>query len=190
MCGRLNIVADPLMQWINDYFGMSFIAATNTDLRPTQQVATISRIDKSLAQLDLAWGIKPAWSKKLIINAQAETAASKKTFKNAFAMHRCLVPCTGWYEWKDEGGARKQQYSFTHAEGHPFLMAGIWFTSDDTSQLVTLTTQPNQKCLEIHKRMPVFILPSDANTWLSSSPESVQPLMTAIDSELIQIERC
>jgi len=190
MCGRLNVIDDPLAKWVSDHFGISFTTESNFDLRPTQEIATISRISESVQQIDTTWGIKPSWSKKLIINAQSETAATKKTFKNAYARNRCMIPCTGWYEWRDEGGERKQRYSFTHADGLPFLMAGIWFQSEGKPQLVTLTTHPNEKCFEIHKRMPVLIMPEDTECWLSSEVESIQPLLLPVVNELIRIEKC
>lgn len=199
MCGRLNIEEDPLVKWVNHFFGMTFTPKINADLRPTQEVSTIIYQDDALQQLDTQWGIRPGWSKKPIINAQGETASSKKTFKMAFKNHRCLVPCTGWYEWRDEGGPQKQRYSFTHAEGQPFLMAGIWFQSISlpekggpqkaTSQLVTLTTHPNERCGEIHKRMPVLIMPEDAGAWFNGTTEAIQPLIDPIDDKLVKIEK-
>jgi putative SOS response-associated peptidase YedK len=50
------------------------------DIRPSMQVTTISQKNKQPEQSTMTWGIKPSWSKKLIINAQSETAAQKKTF--------------------------------------------------------------------------------------------------------------
>ena len=189
MCGRLNVKDDPLVKWVNDYFGVSFMTESNSDLRPTQEIATIARISESIQQINTTWGIKPSWSKKPIINAQSETVATKKTFKIPFANNRCIIPCTGWYEWRDEGGARKQKYSFTHADGLPFLMAGIWFENEGKPQLVTLTTNPNEKCSEIHNRMPALIMPEDAECWLSSEIETIQPLLLAVENELIHIEK-
>ncbi|WP_459781960.1 SOS response-associated peptidase family protein [Photobacterium sp. R1] len=28
------------------------------------------------------------------------------TWSNAMQTHCCIVPCSGWYEWLDEGGAK------------------------------------------------------------------------------------
>lgn len=188
MCGRLNVIKDPLTSWIGEALGISFDTVTNNDLRPTQSVDTIAHIEGSYIQLGTTWGIKPNWSKKIIINAQGETAAEKKTFKRAFASQRCLVPCTGWYEWKAGGGNKKQKYSFTHADSIPFFMGGIWFESELGTELVTLTTEPNKKCADIHKRMPVIIHPDEIDLWLQGSPEGVQALINPIDQKLIKLE--
>ena len=112
----------------------------------------------------------------MIFNAKAETVAEKKTFKEAYAQNRCLVPCSGWYEWRDEGGPRKQKYYFSAANNEPLLMAGIRFDEEDTKKLVTLTTDANQDCLPYHARMPVFIAADAISQWFHV-PEIPQLLM-------------
>jgi len=42
-----------------------------------------------------------------------------------------------------------------------------------TPQLVTLTTAPNDKCGQYHKRMSVIVLPENAVYWLQSSVEQL-----------------
>ncbi|OUS30209.1 hypothetical protein A9Q99_06970 [Gammaproteobacteria bacterium 45_16_T64] len=195
MCGRLNVTTDPLVEWLRETLGISFSIESNTDLRPTETIATLATINGQPQQLNTQWGIKPSWSKKLIINAQGETAASKKTFASAFAHQRCLIPVTGWYEWSSnpETG-KKDKYAFSHPEGKPLLMAGIWFansaqTSNNLPQLVTLTTQPTAQCNEIHHRMPVIISPENTNHWLTDSATNVRPLMTADESIILSIKK-
>ncbi len=61
--------------------------------------------------MDLSWGIKPSWAKRIIINAQAETVSIKPTFTHSFEKHRVIVPCSGWYEWREEQG-KKVKYLF------------------------------------------------------------------------------
>jgi len=153
MCGRMNVNADPIVEWIYRLLDIPFSTTSNDDLRPTQEVATIATLNGDIQQLDTTWGIKPSWSKKLLINAQGESVSIKKTFQDSFKTRRCLVPCTGWYEWRDEGDSTKQKYLFTQANGDPLLMAGIWYDNSEISQLVTLTTEPNDKCAKIHKRI-------------------------------------
>ena len=127
--------------------------------------------------------------KNLIINAQAETVAGKPTFKQAFSSQRCIVPCTGWYEWRDEGGPRKQQYAFSHKDGIPFLMAGIWFDQANHAELVTLTTKPLDRCAEIHHRMPLLIDPEHVELWLNGPTAELAPIMTTNCEDHIAIRR-
>lgn len=180
MCGRLNIVDDPLCRLVTEQLGLAFHAATNQDLRPTQEVQVVSAAGAEMQQLTTHWGIQPNWAKRLLINAQAETVASKPTFKRAFAEHRCLVPCSGWYEWQAQAGqARKTKFLFHEAAGMPLYMAGIFYPSADGAQLVTLTTAPTEQCATYHHRMPLLIRPSEAQFWLRSRADELDPLLVA-----------
>ena len=190
MCGRFTVNNDQVDPWVMDNWDIEFSSSTNLDLRPTQTVSTIIQSDGLLRQLDTKWGIKPVWSKKLIINAQAETANIKKTFSHSFQHRRCLVPCSGWYEWRSEGGSRKQKYLFQASNQKPILMAGIWFEQEDTPQLVTLTTRPNSKCAEYHRRMPVIINPEEVDYWFNSTVGNLQAQTEAVASEFVSISKC
>ncbi|MFB2682814.1 SOS response-associated peptidase [Shewanella mangrovisoli] len=177
MCGRLSIDGLILAQSVKQQLGVPFNPQTNLDLRPTEQVSTLVLSDGQLQQQDCTWGIKPAWSKSLLINAQSETVTEKKTFAAAFAKHRCLVPCFGWYEWRDEGGKRKQKYLFSNPDDQPLYMAGIFYPFDDGAQLVTLTTSPTEQCRAYHSRMPLLIDQADIGFWFQSAPTMLDALL-------------
>src|SRR5690606_28635007 len=147
-------------------------------LRPTDPVATLADSAEGLRQLNTRWGIRPTWSKRPIINAQAETAAEKPTFSQAFRERRCLVPCTGWYEWRDEGGARKTPYLFEPKDGDGFLMGGIWYPAEGrVAELVTLTTEATLFCADYHHRMPLLVPPECAEEWIQGDPDSLGHLL-------------
>jgi putative SOS response-associated peptidase YedK len=51
------------------------------------------------------WGLVPFWAKDAsgggrLINARAETVATKPAFRRAFAKRRCLIPADGYFEWQ------------------------------------------------------------------------------------------
>ncbi len=190
MCGRFIVNSKQVEPWVMDNWDIKFSTSTNLDLRPTQLVSTIIQSDGSLHQFDTKWGIKPAWSKRLLINAQAETANSKKTFAHSYHHRRCLVPCSGWYEWRSEGGSHKQKYLFQASNEQPILMAGIWFEHEDTPQLVTLTTRANSRCAEYHQRMPVIIKRDEMSYWFDSAADNLQVQTEAVSSELLSITKC
>ncbi|WP_416308524.1 SOS response-associated peptidase [Neptunicella sp. SCSIO 80796] len=186
MCGRLNVIDDPLVKWVGLVLGIDFGVTTNPDLRPTQDVSAVINTSAGYQQLDTTWGIKPGWSKSLLINAKAETVATKRTFANAFHKHRCLIPVNGWYEWRDEGGARKQKYLFSAFDDSPMLMAGIYYPNETGSQLVTLTTRANTNCAEIHNRQPVIIPADDIDYWFGARTEDLNPLLEPLSAEKIK----
>ncbi|OUR75528.1 hypothetical protein A9Q75_17930 [Colwellia psychrerythraea] len=206
MCGRMNFDSKH-SKIISEFFGCGFSAPSNNNLSPGQTVATlvsgdlnddlssVSSDESPFQQLDSTWGIQPSWSKRLLINAQSETVVTKATFKDAINTHRCLIPCSGWYEWRTEGD-KKQKYLFSHVNDEPFLMAGIWYVKQSNNeelspepkqQLVTLTTAANAKCAEYHQRMPVIILPQYRDFWFQSSADQLAPLFEAVDQKYIKV---
>ncbi|MFT6914043.1 MAG: putative SOS response-associated peptidase YedK [Motiliproteus sp.] len=183
MCGRIDIQGERLSREIRELLGFNFHAPSNRDLRPTQAMQAIVSHLGQLDQLEASWGIKPSWSKQLLINAKAETVDQKPTFKQAFRERRCILPCSGWFEWRDEGGPKKQKYHFQHVEGSPLLMAAIWYppaAEEGARQLVTLTTAANSECAEYHTRMPLLIRPQDLDVWLGE--QAMVPLSAMIAS--------
>ncbi|NQY87425.1 MAG: SOS response-associated peptidase [Colwellia sp.] len=185
MCGRFH-VDNKISTIVSNLFNTQFDVATNTNFSPSQTVSTITTAENGYQQINANWGIKPKWSKKLIINAQSETVAIKPTFKQSFQYQRCLVPCNGWYEWRTEDG-KKVKYFFEQVDKVPLYMAGILFKNEMT-ELVTLTTAPNEKCAQYHKRMPVLILPEDKDYWFGSSIEQLVPLMNHVNEKFIDIQ--
>jgi putative SOS response-associated peptidase YedK len=176
MCGRISIDSF-LANTVSLQLGVPFNPQTNLDLRPTEQVSVVIMADSQLQQLDCSWGIKPAWSKKLLINAQAETVREKKTFASAFTSHRCVVPCSGWYEWREEGKKQKQKYLFSHDAAEPLYMAGIFYPNAEFAQLVILTTEPTEKCKAYHNRMPLLISPFEMDFWLQTEAVMLEALL-------------
>ncbi len=187
MCGRLNVIDAPLCRVVCERLSINFTTSMNTDLRPTQKVATVGVSHCELKQLDLSWGIKPGWAKRIIINAQAETVMVKHTFSQAFEQSRVIVPCTGWYEWREEQG-KKVKYLFSQEEGKVLYMAGIALNQD--SKLVTLTTKANQQCSDYHHRMPLFISEDALLSWVTGLPEGAFPLLNNQYLDNLNVKAC
>ena len=188
MCGRLDIQTTKISIPVSELIGIEFTPVENRDLRPTQQVSTITSLSNRIQQLNTSWGIKPSWSKNLLINAQAETVSEKPTFRRAFADHRCVVPCSGWYEWSSNEGKEKQKYLFSLENEKPAFMAGIWYPSldDNLPQLVTLTTSPTDTCKQYHHRMPLLIPEQSIKDWLTM-PFSEIPILLTNTNEFIRV---
>ena len=75
------------------------------------------------------WGLIPFFSKDgkanySTINARAETVRSSAIYKQSFARRRCLIPTSGWYEWKHEGEHKLPHFIRPKADG--FAFAGLW----------------------------------------------------------------
>lgn len=125
------------------------------------------------------WGLIPPWVKDprefaTLINARAETAAEKPSFRGALRHRRCLVPTDGFYEWTGRPGA-KQPHLIRLKAGKPFALAGLWehWLGADGSELETmaiLTTSANDDMAGIHDRMPVILGPAEYERWLDCRP--------------------
>ena len=135
----------------------------------------VTKLALILMQLDMRWGLIPAWSKQPRIsyatfNARAETVATKPVFRAAYRARRCLVPASGFYEWREEGG-RKQPWYFSAADGHELAFAGLWeeWQGPDVPPLLSCTIivgPTNELVAPVHDRMAVILRPDDYATWL------------------------
>lgn len=177
MCGRMNVIAAPITQYLREQLQLDFQTIDNRDLRPTQRVDTLMAKASGMGQVTTHWGIQPSWAKRPIINAKLETAAEKPTFKRAYAEARCVIPVSGWYEWRNEDGT-KQKYHFQAANKQPIFMGGIVFKSDTGPRLVTLTTAPTAQCADYHDRMPFLLEPEALDFWLNSPIEQLMAVTT------------
>jgi len=140
------------------------------------------------------WGLVPSWAKDVsigsrLINARAETVATKPAFRRAFARHRCLIPADGFYEWMKAGGPerpRKQPYYIHRADGGILAFAGLYELwrdrarpDDDGAWLWTatiITTRAEDEVGRIHDRMPMVIEPARWADWLDPAATSGEAL--------------
>lgn len=187
MCGRLNIIDDPLSHMINNLLGIEFSTQTNLDVRPSETVDVIVGQYGELLSQPLKWGIQPEWAKRMIINAQSETVATKPTFSAAFSHHRVIVPCSGWYEWQGAKGSKKK-YLFSNPDNSPIWMAGI--ALEQSSKLVTLTTKPNPQCSKYHHRMPLLLDNQELADWLFADTTVAKKLLTNRWLAELSIQAC
>lgn len=210
MCGRFSLTASP--EAVRELFGLleleDFPARYN--IAPTQPILAIVAGDKHESGSNLPerravllrWGLTPGWVKDpkdfpLLINARAETAADKASFRAAMRHRRVLVPASGFYEWHRPGkgsDAPAQAYWIRPRNGGIVAFAGlmeIWASADgsevDTGAI--LTTAANATVAPIHDRMPVVIAPEDFARWLdcrTQEPRAVADLLRPAEPDLFE----
>lgn len=180
--------------------------AERFNVAPTQQAPVVraSEADGWRADL-LRWGLIPSWAREGgmgfgagsgLVNARSETAATKPAFRSAFKTRRCLVPASGFFEWKAIQGERQKQplYIRPVEEDDLFIFAGLWesWKPEDAAQpletFAILTTAANQFMAPIHDRMPVILRPQDARLWLdaASTVHQLSELLKPFPSELMR----
>ena len=94
---------------------------------PAQDILVIVQ-QNGLRSLEMyQWGLIPFWAKEPnpMINARAETAAEKPSFRQAFRNRHCLILASGVYEWGNEDGL-KQPYFIRLKDESPMTFAGLW----------------------------------------------------------------
>src|ERR671916_737722 len=181
MCGRYTLRTP--VEKLAEEFGFdasSVEVPPNYNVAPTQEVAAVLAENGGRRLEMLRWGLIPSWAYdpgigSRMINARAETAAEKPSFRRAFRERRCLIPADGFYEWQRTNGA-KQPYYIRMKEERPFAFAGLWESWKDGSgpeirSCTILTTKPNALTAEIHDRMPVILPPGSYDVWLDSEAE-------------------
>lgn len=141
------------------------------------------------------WGLIPPWSKDgkdFMINARLETAAEKRSFAPGFKSRRCIVPATGYFEWKKTSSG-KEPYFIHRADGEILAFAGIygWWKSPDDEWVLSatiLTTAAEGELAEIHDRVPVILEPEQFDGWLDpelKDPDEVQDISSVETPDLI-----
>jgi putative SOS response-associated peptidase YedK len=119
------------------------------------------------------------------INARSESAAAVKTFRESMAERRCLVPASGYYEWKKTAAKRKIKYEFTLPDRTPLYMAGI-YSPDGRFAILTRAAAP--AIFEIHDRMPVILPKELLNVWLEETPEVMRDALTDLCFEPVPLK--
>jgi len=198
MCGRYRLsrpdklagrfVIEPEDDWAPRY-----------NIAPAQGIPVIRQHAEQPKRFgtQMRWGLIPFWAKDAsigykMVNARAETVATKPAFREALNKRRCLIPADGFYEWA-KNGKIKTPFCFAMADESIFAFAGLWEQwKNPEGQLVEtcsiITTTPNTLCAEVHDRMPA-ILPDEAyDLWLDpgyQKTDAVCDLLKPFDPALM-----
>ncbi|MGH3963093.1 MAG: SOS response-associated peptidase [Pseudonocardiaceae bacterium] len=212
MCGRYASTRSPATLAVEfDALDATDGAAPGTDynVAPTKPVFSvvtrhprdaegIPDSDRTVRSIRvMRWGLVPHWAKdpgggSRMINARAESAATKPAFRDAVARRRCLLPADGWYEWQAASGSRKQPFFITSRDGSGLALAGLWATwrgADTTApplvSCAVVTTDAVGPLAEIHDRMPL-VLPAQAwEAWLDPDSDDPSRLLAPPPAELV-----
>jgi len=148
------------------------------NIAPTTTIDVVRSAETGPELVPMRWGLIPGWWKKTAkevpstFNARAETVAEKPMFRSAFKRTRCIVPASGYYEWRAaEGG--KQPYFISAARGEVLSIAGLWDqwkdpeTGEPVLSATLIVTSANDFTRPIHDRMPVLLGQRDHEAWLT-----------------------
>lgn len=162
--------------------------APRYNIAPGQEILILN--DIGMRQfLTCRWGFVPSWARdpsigNRMINARAETVASKPAFRAAFKRHRCLIIADGFYEWQKRQDKKVPVYIHLKS-GKPFGFAGLYspWASDTGEKICTctiITTSSNALIAPVHDRMPVIIPRDREDIWLDPGVSDEKRLLAML----------
>ena len=131
------------------------------------------------------WFKEPG-GKRPLINARAEGIEAKPSFRSPVRHRRCIVPASGFYEWRLQGTG-KQPCFVRPAEDEVFALAGIWDhwegkQGEVIESVAIITTTANELMQPIHDRMPVILEEEDVSAWIAPT--------TKLEKALAMLKPC
>jgi len=182
VCGRFHL--DTPIEKIAREFGLADVShlpglTPKYNIAPTQNICAVRQVDGVREFTTLRWGLVPHWARDesfglKTINARSETAIEKPAYRDAFAQRRCLIPASGFYEWKKTLSGKQPMCMRMHDDA-VFGMAGLWESwlppggGPPLETCTILTCAANDALRPIHERMPVILVPDSFSNWLDET---------------------
>lgn len=203
VCGRFSIhLAD-----LNDLRAPFALDDVRVDpwsprynVAPTQSAPVIVCRPARVLQ-PMRWGLVPRWATDAsaagkTINARIETATRRPSFRDAMTHRRCVIPVTGFYEWKRVPGRRAKQPMWIRPHGQALMaLAGLWeaWTAPDGEVLETfaiVTRDAAGFVKDIHDRMPVALSARWVESWLDpgADPTQLVRALEAVSADVSELE--
>lgn len=216
MCFTVAIMKDGVLMTAEQYYNSLPIDIRKKKKNPSQteipdlymvsgfahpQLPVITENDWVLKE----WGLIPDWTpskqkaeelRNMTLNAVSETVFEKPSFRKSILSKRCLLPVSGFFEWREFHGNKYPYYIYPkNAAG--FLLASVFdswtdpVTGETQDTFSILTTKANPLMEEIHnvkKRMPLILDPEQAASWLDSqsSPDTLRSMMQPYNEQLME----
>ena len=183
MCGRYQFSVEQceeiqrIAEMIDQKYGAG--AWQPGEIRPTAKAPVLLAGKSGMEPELMSWGYRTAGP--LVINARAETAAERRTFRESVLHRRCVIPAKGFWEWNKS----KEKFSFERPDAQVMFMAGCYDCFDGQERFVILTTQANASVRGVHPRMPLILELSEAKEWLREDCE-VSRLLAKTPEELMR----
>ena len=162
MCGRYELKNnEELKKIMSSIKDMTFVYEDSKEIFPGDKVPIIC-LDKELKRSTfiMKWGY--TINDKLIFNSRSEEINKKKSFKDDYQRHRCIVPATSYFEWDKN----KVKYQMSLSNGLLY-MAGIYRIENGIPVFSILTREPSESLSKIHHRMPVILSKDLIDEWIN-----------------------
>lgn len=134
------------------------------NISPSNTSLALMVANRHIRPTAMQWGFGSGSS--LVINARCETIQERPMFKALANHQRCILPATGYFEWRSGDNLR---HLITHSNQQPFYLAGL-YRSDEKGRFhfVVLTRSAYGQHAKIHSRMPCILYSrNEAAQWLT-----------------------
>lgn len=168
MCGRYTVEEDESVDLRKLYRDIRLthphILLKSGEIFPSDTVPLLcgAKGGQNTLPAPAIWGFPGYKGKQLIINARAETASEKPSFRDSFLMGRCAIPTCGYYEW----AADKTKYRFNLPEQKILYLAGLCRLYPEGLRFVVLTTEAVPSVRPVHHRMPLLLDETALADWI------------------------
>lgn len=154
------------------------------EIFPTELAPVIVAADGGCAVRAMRWGFPRGGGHGVVINSRSEKADYTPMFQRAVRERRCLVPVSGFYEWRrtPSGGKTKEKYAFRSQgalEKGMMYLAGVYgeflggFQNGGFDGFAILTREADGQMSPYHTRMPVIMDSENLKKlWLYAPPET------------------
>ena len=183
MCGRYSVLTEDevikvreiirniSLRFSRDELGKYERILQQQEVFPTHRAAVVTCNGNEMAFELGQFGFEKWDGTGVIINARAETVKEKPMFKHHVGKGRCVVPASGYFEWKlpEEGQKKKIKHLIKDNAGNLLFMAGLYRDGKDGREFVVITKDPVGQVKSIHDRMPVMLRTDQLEDWLSGA---------------------
>ncbi|MEI7595822.1 MAG: SOS response-associated peptidase [Bacteroidota bacterium] len=183
MCGRFGIIHS--VEEIEEHFKASFIESSifsiNYNASPGVLLPLIFNTNN--AKIDFCnWGM-PIFRNspsKIAINTRIESINEKPFFYQLLKSKRCIIPASGYFEWKKESSIKQPYYIFNKKKSL-LAFAGIYSSFKINNKyhncFSIITTVACEKIKSIHHRMPLIIEKQNFKTWLDEKNNNTSKML-------------
>lgn len=179
MCGRYGFHKESEAEFLERFelAKAEFELGDNWNVAPTQEMPVIERHSPNSVHLR-KWGIQPAWSNKLLINATIEKLVNSRVWFNAFKTSRVIVPASYFIEWQKLEDGSRQPYVIQLKNKKLYGFAGLLVPYKDKegneqTGYVIITQEAGKFMNPIHHRQPAILNRENEEEWLN--PDNVEP---------------
>ena len=197
MCGRYFL--DTLPEEMLDHFSVTQVPPFDPsyNVAPTDVMPIVVEKDGIRRIGPARWGLIPYWAKDekigyKMINARAETIAARPAYREAWQRRRCLVPASGFFEWRKLAAGGKQPYAIRRADHGLIAFGGLWerWRRPDDEIVISytiVTVPPNDKVAPLHDRMPLIIQPGRYGAWLTAAADDLSDDLVPCDPAALEV---